>query len=884
MRLFRRLQFLLKRDRFDSDLEEEMRLHRELRSEKLGDAGAVARRFGNATRLREESRDAWGWIWLESVAKDIRYALRVLKRSLVFTIATIATLALGIGANAALFTLVDALLLKPLPVHDPGRLVRLTIKGGLGLNVFCFPTLTELARRTQTLDGLFVSVGSSFLLGPSASTKNIQGAVVSGQMYRTLGIQAEAGRLIAPDDDQDADPFVAVLSDRFWQSEFNRDPNIIGRTILLDRHPFVVIGVTPRSFFGMSIGEWPDVTIPIHASALLNPQRNVLHRTDMWWMPIFGRLKPGVSVSQANAELRVLSRPVLASILPPGMSVTEAKDYFSQTFGVIPGAMGAQWIADRYQTPLLVLISISGLVLLIACVNISGLLLARAAARSREISIRLAVGGGRWRIVRQLITESALLSLGGTAAGAFFAWCSLGAVLRFLPFTLDLSPDLRVVAFLSGLAIVTALVFGSLPAWQTTGLHASESLKQGRIGQSKDRLKLGSLLVSGQVALSIVLVTGAFLFIRTFENLKWQNLGFNRAHLLAFGLEPGPSQTSGAQLAAFYSGLLSRLDNLPNVHSASLVSQTPMTGGYAWEDLSADFWPNLTREERTLYLYQVTPGFFKTMETPLLEGRDFDSTDATSAQPPPAIISKTAAQTYFRGGSAIGQILRINNKASYRVVGVARDAKFATLRGSQARTLYVDAMHNAAGPDSPFTKRTTWCLTVRSSNSLSLISSTVRSFIKSSGTDIVLTENLPVNEQIDAALRTERTVALLAAFFAAVAALLVAIGLYGLLAFSATRRTTEIGVRFALGASRNGVLWLILKDALLYTLAGTLVGIPAVLVSGKLVASMLYETRASDPVLLAFTTLALLLIAALASLLPAWRAATVDPTTALRWE
>ncbi|HEY1212250.1 MAG TPA: ABC transporter permease, partial [Bryobacteraceae bacterium] len=825
-----------------------------------------------------------GLIWLESVAKDIRYALRVLKRSPVFTVSTIATLALGIGANAALFTLVDALLLKPLPVHDPGRLVRLTIKGALDLNVFCLPALTELSRRTQTLNGLFVSVGSSFLLGPSTNTKHIQGAVISGQMYRTLGIQAEAGRLIAPGDDQDTDPFAAVLSDRFWQSEFNRDPTIIGRTILLDRHPFVVIGVTPKSFFGMSIGEWPDVTIPIHASALLNPKRNVLRRTDMWWMPIFGRLKPGVSLQQANADLRVLSKPVLASILPSDMGTTETKEYFSQILGVVPGAMGAQSISDKYQKPLLLLIAISGLVLLIACVNISGLLLARAASRSREISIRLAVGGGRWRIVRQLITESALLSLGGTGLGALLAWCSLGALLRFLPFTLDLSPDLRVVAFLSGLAIVTALLFGTLPALQSTGLHASESLKQGRIGPSKDRLKLSSLLVSGQIALSIVLVTGAFLFIRTFENLKWQNLGFNRAHLLAFGLEPGPSQISGPQLAAFYNGLLSRLESLPNVDSASLVSQTPMTGGYYSGELSADLWPNLSRSERTVYIYQITPGFFKTMETPLLEGRDFSSSDATSAQPPPAIISKSAAQTYFPHGSAVGQILRVDNKTSYRIVGIARDAKYATLRESQALTLYTDAMQNTAAPDSPFAKRTTWCLVVRSSNSLSLVSSAIQSFIKRSGTDVVATRNLPINEQINAALRTERTVALLAAFFAAVAALLVAIGLYGLLAYSVTRRTAEIGVRFALGATRNGVLWLILKDALLYTLAGTLIGIPAVLASGKLVASMLYGTKASDPALLAVTMIAILLVAALASFIPAWHAAKVDPTIALRCE
>lgn len=883
--MLRRLRFLLTRHRFDSDLEEEMRLHRELRAQKMGSAEAAQRRFGNNLRLQEESRDAWGWAWLESLAQDLRYALRQLKNNPIFTASAVCTLALGIGANAALFTLVNALLLKPLPIHDPNRLVQLSTNRAEVPTAFCYRALEAVDQTTRTLTGLFTWYGTNLSLGQGVDAQPIYGAVASGNAFQTLGIRPLAGRFFDATDDSASAPFVAVLSARFWQSKFNSNPQVIGKTILLDRHPFLVLGIMPRSFLGMSIGDSPNVIIPIHASALLHPQHDILHDVSNWWLPIFGRLKPGVSMQQANAELHVLSRPVFQSITPPGLTPTEAREFFAQSLLVIPGSMGARFVADRYRQPLLILIAISGLVLLIACVNIANLLLARAAARSREISIRLAIGAARWRVIRQLFTESLLLSLFGTLLGSFLAWCSIRLAVKFLPFTLDLTPDWHTVGFLAALVVVTALLFGAVPAFSGTDFKASEVLKQGRAG-SKHRNRLNRLLICGQIALSLVLLMSALLFIQTFVELKWQNLGFDRHNLVFVGLNSERSGLQSSSLARFYGDLLGKLTALPSVRSVGLTSVTPMTGIFSWDDLSPDLWPHLSRAERTLYTEQISPDYFQTMRQPILQGRAFNRTDIAPSKPQPAIITEAAAQTYFPKGSAVGQLLRVdvNEDSTYRIVGVVRDSKIGTLRDKHLRVIYTDAMHAVGTEHNAFTHRSSWTLAIRIDSNPAPVLSAIRTFVKHSRRDVVVSDDLPIGNLIDQSLRTERTMAILATFFAAVTAILVALGLYGLLAYTVTRRTTEIGVRLALGASRKGVLWLILRDALALTIFGVLLGIPVVLFSGRLIASMLYGTSAGNPTLLATAALLMVGITALAGFLPAWRAAKVDPTVALRWE
>ncbi len=882
--MLRRLRFLFNRRRFDGDLEEEMRLHRELRAEKLGDSTAAQRRFGNALRLREESRDAWCWIWLESVIQDLRYAVRVLKSSPMFTAAAVLTLALGIGANAALFALVNALLLKPLPIYQPDRLARLTLANETDTaDAFCYPALEAIAQNAKTLRHVFTWYSTSVTLGQGTDARKLPAATASGNAFAALGIQPEIGRFFTAHDDTLGGPLVAVLTDRFWQREYNRDPHILGKTLLLKDHPFLIIGVASRSFYGLSIGEVPDLIIPFSANARLNPGPDMLYQRNVWWLPVFARLKPGISLQQANTELRVLSSPVLHAAEPPRLTRSEAREYFGQTLGVKSGAMGSQLLSDRYRYPLLILIAISALVLLVACVNIASLLLARAAARSREISVRLAVGAARWRIIRQFLTESLLLSLLGTLAGILVAWCAIRLSVRFMPFTLDLAPDWHILAFLAALVLLTALLFGTVPALLGTDLHASEVLKQGKVGRHP-RNRISGLLVAAQVALSLVLLTGATLFVATFENLKWQNLGFDRHNLIFVSLDTQPAGLKGTALAHFYEQLLERVNTLPGVRNASLSSLTPMTGGYSSDEFSASLWPALSRAQRTVYTHSVSPRYFATMRIPLESGRDFNASDNATLETEPAILTATAAHTFFPDGNAVGQILHEDERTAYRIIGVVRDAKFASLRDAQSRAIYTDAFTNADIKKSRFMfSYASWTVAIRTTGNPDPVLAALRTIVKQANANITLTES-PLNQLIDSGLRTEQIMAILSAFFAAVTALLVALGLYGLLAYSVTRRTTEIGVRLALGASRRGVLWLILKDALVLTAVGIVIGIPAVLLAGKLISSMLYGISPSNPATLAICVLVMLAVAASAGLIPAWRAAKVDPATALRWE
>lgn len=881
--MLRRLRFLFNR-RFANDLEEEMRLHRELRAQKLGDPQAAQRRFGNVLRLREEGRDAWGWAWLESVIQDLHYAVRVLRSSPVFTAAAVLTLALGIGANAALFTLVNALLLKPLPIYQPDRLARLTLNNNSeAADAFCYPALKAIAQNTKALRDVFTWYSTSVSLGQGTDARKLPAATASGNAFTALGIRPQIGRFFTPQDDTVGAPLVAVLTDRFWQSEYNRDTHVLGKTLLLKQHPFVIIGVAPRSFYGLSIGESPDLIIPFTANALLNPGPDMLHQRNVWWLPVFARLKPGISLQQANTELRVLSASVLHAAEPPRLTRSEAREYFAQTLGVKSGAKGVQFLSDRYRHPLLILIAISALVLLVACVNIASLLLARAAARSREISVRLAVGAARWRVVRQFLTESLLLSVLGTLAGILVAWCAIRLSVRFIPFTLDLAPDWHITAFLAALVLVTALLFGTAPALLGTDLHASEVLKQGKVGRHP-RNRLNGLLVSAQVALSLVLLMGATLFIATFENLKWQNLGFDRHNLIFVSPNTQPAGLKGIALAHFYEQLLARVNMLPGVRNASLTSLTPMTGGYSSDEFSASLWPALSRAQRTVYTHSVSPRYFATMRIPLESGRDFNASDSATLDPPPAILTATAAHTFFPHGNAVGQILHADERTAYRIIGIVRDAKFASLRDPQSRAIYTDAFTNADIKKSRFMfSYASWTVAIRTTGNPDPVLAAMRTIVKQVNANITLTES-PLNQLIDSGLRTEQTMAILSAFFATVTALLVALGLYGLLAYTVTRRTTEIGVRLALGASRKGVLWLILKDALVLTVLGIVMGVPAVLVAGKLICSMLYGISPSNPATLAICALVMLAIAASAGLVPAWRAAKVDPATALRWE
>jgi len=877
-RFWRRLWNLLHRRQFERELAEEMEFHLQMKQAEQS-AIAARREMGNLLQARENSRETWMFLKFETLLHDVRYASRILLKNPVFTASAVLTLALGIGANTAIFTLIDALLLRDLPVPHPERMVQLTMKGDQDEGtIFSYPFFEAVRDRCKSFSSIFTWNATNLWTGWGAQARQLSGAVASGEAYQTLGLVPEAGRLFTPSDDTTGAPFVAVISDAYWEHAFHRDPRAIGRTVLLNQRPFVVIGVTPSNFLGVLAGASPSITITVHASAALNPRFHMLESKSNWFLTIFARLKPGVKAAQARAELSAISAAVMKDQLFSHDKQIQ-KELLSQKIGLIPGAAGGSWLAKRYRKSLLVLICISGLVLLLTCANLASLCLSRVAPRQKELSVRLALGAARSRLVKQLLTESVLISVTGAVLGTLFAMWATRALVAFLstqgsPLVLNLNPDWRMLLFLALLATGTGLLFGSVPAVQGTDLKANDALKHARIGLAKSghRFQLGKTLVSVQVGLAVLLVTGAMLFVKTLENLKFQDAGFNPRNVVFLELSANDGELQPKQLGAAYDRLVQSMRRDPHVESAALSNVIPVSGSYEWNDLSPDLWPQLTPKQRKLYFHRVTPGYFRTVGSRLLRGRDFTAADANSTEKV-ALLSASAARTFFPNQDPIGQLLRHDSQTAYRIIGVVDDAKYTSLRDQSPQTLYL-----------PLDPRIFCVMAVRATIDKSAVTADVRQLLKQTGKDIRLGNVLSLTEQIDQTLATERLIALLASFFAALAAVLVAIGLYGVVGYSAARRTSEIGVRLALGAPRQNVRWIVMREAVVLSALGILVGIPAALLCARLANSMLYNVKPSDPITLGLTIALILTVTALAAFVPALRASRLDPMRALRYE
>lgn len=885
-RLWRRVVNLARRDDFERDLAEELEVHAAMKqfdNERRGmDADAARakarREMGNVTQAKENSREAWIFGRMEALINDIRHACRVLLKSPVFTACAVLTLALGIGANASIFSLIDALLLRGLPVPEPERMIQVVIKGEEATTSLSYTLFEDVQQRAHAFSGIFTWNATTLATGWGTDAQRIPAAVASGGAYETLGLVPEAGRLFTPSDDVSGAPLLAVISDSFWEREFHRDPRAIGQVLLLNQKPFTVIGVTPANFYGVLAGFRPDITITVHANAALHPQWHLLESKSNWYLAVIARLRPGVSEAQARGELAVISAGVMKdqAWMHGGM---ERQRFLAQKLDLLPGAAGGSWLARQYRKSLLVLMAISGFVLLLACVNLASLSLARAAPRQKELSVRLALGSGRARLIKQLLIESVVVSVAGAAFGTGLAFWATRALVAFLstqqtPLVLHLSPDWRIVAFLGVLAVGTGLLFGVAPAIQGTDLQPNDALKQTRIGlgRSGHRFQLGKTLVAVQVALSVVLMAGAMLFVQTLEKLKWQDTGFDRNNVVFVELNADGAGLKEAQLARVYDGLLDDVRRNPLVRSATLTNIIPVSGSYEWEDLKAALWPRLSPEERRLYVHRVGTDYFRTMGLRLLRGRDFIASDSSSLEPM-GIMSASAARTFFPNQDPLGQLFREDEKETYRIIGVVEDATYADLRERSPRTLYLNIKGNSFGN-----------LVVRGGLDKAAVVNSVRGLLKKTGKDIRLGDAVSLTEQIDRALVTERLIALLASFFAVLAAALVAIGLYGVVGYTAARRTSEIGVRLALGAPRESVLWLILREGMVLSVVGAAAGLPAALLCGRIAGSLLYGVKASDPIVLGSTVLLTLVITAIAGFVPAARTSRLDPMWALRYE
>ena len=890
--LIYRLKSLFRRGAAESELDEELAFHLEHETEKLIRSGLApheARRrarmaVGGPAQIKEDVRDEWIWRWCRDLAQDARYAVRALRQSPTFTAVAVLSLALGIGANTAIFSILNAVIMKPLPVSDPAELAHLYRNGD---DSYTNAIWEQVRAHQDVFSSAFAYSASDFDLADGGERRPAKGVYVSGDYFRSLGVPAATGRVLTVNDDRRGGAPVAVLSYGFWQRVYGGDPHLAGRTIRLNGHPFEIVGVTPRSFFGMDIGNTFDVIVPLASEALLDAERPSLDERSSWWLTIIGRLKPGVSFAQASARLAALSPAIYRAAMDEQLPQEFQESFLKNKLDLKPAA-GMSYLRDQYGGSLTVLMGIAGLVLLIACVNIANLLLARAGARGREIAIRLAVGAGRGRLIRQLLTESVVLSLAGAACGALLARWAGPAVVALIAMQgqslfLDLSPDLRVLGFTAGAAILTGILFGLAPAVKATRSATSESLKQTArsLTERHGKLSLGRLLVVTQVALSLLLLVGAGLFVGTLRNLSHQQMGFRTEGILLVNPDLRPTHDSPDRQVLVADDLLTRMRAIPGVEAATRAAVTPISGG-SWQwDIEVDK-AGGGRKGVHAFFNLVSPGYFETLRTPLLRGRDFSASD-THVGPHVAIINETAARQLFPGLDPIGKIYhdatfeKDRKEFTVEVVGVATDAKYQNLRDAAPATVYLPMTQNPQ----PMPMAGTYEL--RFAGSPSAIVGAVKEAVRATDPRISLEFHF-LSAQIAAALMQERLVAILAAFFGLLALILASAGLYGVVAYGASRRRNEMAIRLALGSSRAGVLQLMLRDLAMLVTFGVPLGLGASWACARFIRSMLYGVTPSDPLTLAAASGVLVLVAAIAGYLPAHRAARLDPVVTLREE
>jgi len=861
---------LLGRRRLERQLDAELRDHLERLAAEYRAAGlseVEARRkarleFGGLDQVKEDCRDARGTRWLEDFAQDVRYAFRLLRKSPTFTGVAVLSLALGIGANTAIFSLVDAVLLKTLPVHAPEELVLLAeVAGPRHVLSFTVPDFAAL-RTSQALDGLCAFRPAGFRVTTQAGPEMITGQLLSGQCSSVLGVRALIGRMLTEEDERSGgiEP-VAVISHAFWQRHFAAEPTAVGRALEVQGRAVTIVGVTPPEFFGLEPGRTIDVSVPLSSQPLLLPGAPLLQSPRARWLRLIGRLGPGISLQTANADLHRIWRQV---------QVASRSTSVDARLELVSGAQGINDLRRQYSLPLRMLTLAVGVLLLLACANLGSLLLARGRAREHEIGLRLSLGASRGRIVRQLLTEAVLLSAAGGAAGLAFAHWGSGMIVSLLsrgrtPIVLDLTPDLRLLGFTAIVSLATGLILGTIPAVRATRRSELQTQlqKSTRSATPRDRLQQAGP-IAAQAALSLMLVTGAGLFARSLEQLRQIDVGFDKDRVLLVRVP---------QARGVYQDLYARFESLPTVRSVTLLMDTPL-GGLSWA--SGFSFPGRASQIDDLqsYFNFVGPQFFETMGIRLVEGRDFRAEDDERA-PPVAVVNHSFARRYFPGRSALGERVQVG-KALVEIVGVAKDVRYRSIRDEAADVVYRPYLQQPDGYGLTFA--------IRADMPASTLGDLVRRAVRDGAPGLPVAELTTLDAQYDASLATERLMATLSGFFGAMALLLVGMGVYGTLSYGVSQRTRELGVRLALGAQRHDITHLILGGALSPVLVGVLVGVPLSLMASRVAHATLFGVTSSDPATYAACSAVLLAVAAAAALVPAYRAARIDPIAALRQE
>jgi putative ABC transport system permease protein len=836
---------------------------------------------------------------LDAIVQDVRYALRGLRRSPGFASTAILSLALGIGVNTAIFSLIDALILKSLPVRHPEQLLQVMM-GRQTYARYSNPTWEYLRDRQDVFSGIFAYGRWGFNLASGGEARSVDGAYLSGQYFDTLGVRAVLGRTLAPADDTRGCAGSAVLSYGFWQNEYGGQTDILGKTISIDRHPIEIVGVTAPGFNGTEVGASADVMVPLCAVTLIGSGYPRMLETNFYpvgWLQVIGRLKPGVSANQATARLKTLAPQIYKAAFDARgleneggrqLGPEDRDRYLSQTFDTQPAANGISYMRRQYRLALIILMMIVGVVLLIACANVANLLLARGAARQREIAIRMAVGGGRGRLIRQLLTESLLLSGIGAILGVVFAAWGARLLAQFLDAPLDLTLDVRVFAFTASVAVLTGLLFGIAPAWRGTRVDPQSAMKanaRGVIGGAK--LGLGKVLVAAQVALSLLLVVGAGLMLSTFWKLIFLDAGFERDKVLLISADLSSGNYPRERWSAVYQEMLDQLRAIPGVHSASVSAITPVCHCRWAGEVDVDGYSPKSLDDAMASFNNVSDRYFETLGTAIVAGRDFNSHD-TSTSLKVAIISKSFAQKYFGAANPVGQRFHVREGrgAQYawsiaggtiEIVGVVKDAKYSSLRDAPSPFVFIPwSQGGVPGPLTSFELRA-------AGGAPAALTAGVKSAIVGINRDVSL-EFKTLSAKVDSSIERETLLATLSGFFGGLALILAIIGLYGVMSYDVVRRQNEIGIRMALGAEPVRVLRMVMGEVALLIGVGLAVGLGMALAATRLVGSFLYGLMPNDPLTLSLAVVLLAGVAALTGYFPARRASRLEPLMALREE
>ncbi len=905
-----RLRLMLHRNRLDDELRDEVGLHMDLRRQTLIDGGMDPRQaelearcmFGNAMAIREETRDMWGFPSLDTLTQDIRYGVRLLRRSPTVTIASILSLAIGIGASAGVFSLTDAMLLRSLPVRSAGELLVLQWRSGptspyaslsgyssgddSGERSTSFSLEAFRRARLQARDAIDV-IGFANLGQVNLSVNGVAGlgeaTAVSGNYFDVLGLSPVQGRLLIDSDDRPEAFSAAVVSDRVWRTRFDASPEATGRSLIINGVPFTVVGVAPASFNGTGqVGSSPDVYVPLAAKDHVFPDRGNPVDPNYWWVLMMGRLKTDPEGARGRLDL-ILKQTVRAAR-------PELADKDLPRVEALPGAHGQLEERERLRDPLRLMSIVVGIVLLVACANVANLLLARGRARASELSVRIALGAPRRRIVRQLLTEGLILAACGSAVGLLAARGIAGALLPALdvgfdPAMVGAGLNVRLVGFVAALATVCVVLFALVPALRTTDMSLTAGLHEsGRASAASHRRRgLSVTLVVAQITLSMILVATALLLVRSVQQLRQVNPGFDPSHVLTFRLAPSLNGYKPERVFEIYTSILERLRAAPGVEAASLSNYALISNGANIIVAARTDEPVVDRASLERSAFETThlawrmgveSRFFETMKIRIDRGQTFDDRDTRTI----VVINRALAHQLFKTDDVVGRRFRVESRAgnpTYEIAGVCADALFASLRKSNPPTIYVPYRQQGAG---------TMTLEVRTAGDPLAFVPTAREIIRTVDANLPMLRVQTQNDQIAASISRERLFATLATWLGAVALILSAIGLYGLLAYTVTLRTGEIGIRMALGANRGDVRWMIVRQSLIVAACGLGLGTAASVAATDLLRALLFNVQPRDAATLALSAVLILVVTVIAGYIPARRASHVDPLSALRAE